>query len=283
MKIVFFGTPNYVLPILTKLHKTFVTGPGRSPVVAVVTQPPRPIGRKQIITYSPIDKWAHEHKIPIFYSSDELIEANLDIELGVLASYGEIIKSEVINLFPQGILVIHPSLLPKYRGASPVPAAIKNGDKVSGVSIIKMDAKMDHGPIVAQFKEDILPDDTTESLRDRLFARSADVLVETLEPYIQNKIKPKAQNHDEATFTKLTKKEDGFIDLSKTSPQDGERFVRAMYPWPGAWTYLPNQKRLKIIKAHLEGEKLVPDEVQLEGKEPVTYKQFKEAYPQFAI
>ncbi len=283
MKIVFFGTPEYVLPILKAVHKEFVTGPGKTPIAAVVTASPKPVGRKQIMSYSPIDKWAHEHKVPIYYSANDLLSENLDVELGILASYGEIIKKDVINLFPQGILVIHPSLLPKYRGASPVPEAIKNGDKTTGVSIIKMDEKMDHGPIVTQFKEDILDTDTAESLRNRLFERSAEVLVETLEPYIKNKIRPKVQDDSLATFTKLTKREDGFIDLTKTSANAAERFIRAMHPWPGAWTYLPNKKRLKILKAHLEGDKLVLDEVQLEGRGPVSYKQFKEAYPQFSI
>lgn len=284
MKIVFFGTPDYVLPILTRLHKEYVTGPGKSPIVAVVTSPPKPVGRKQILSYSPVDRWAHDHKVPCFYSSNDLLKENLDFEIGILASYGEIIKREVINLFPQGILVIHPSLLPLYRGASPVPTTIKNGDVKTGVSIIKMDEKMDHGPIITQFKEDIVPSDTSDVLRDRLFAKSADVLVESLTPYIKGKIKLKKQNDDEATYTKLITKEDGFVELSTvhSSPSTAHCFIRAMYPWPGAWTYLPNQKRLKLLKSRIEGDKLVLDEVQLEGKLPVTKKQFDEAYPQFS-
>jgi methionyl-tRNA formyltransferase len=282
LKIVFFGTPNYVLPILTNLHKEFVTGPGKSPIVAVVTQSPKPVGRKQVLSYSPIDKWAHEHKVPIFYSANDLLEANLDIEIGVLASYGEIISREVINLFPQGILVIHPSLLPNYRGAAPVPAAIKNGDKITGVTILRMDEKMDHGPVVTQFKEDIALTDTADVLRNRLFAKSADVLVETITPYIRGKIKLKPQNDSDATYTKLVTRQDGFIDLKEKSADEAERFIRAMFPWPGAWTYLPNQKRLKLLKSHVEDGKLILDEVQLEGKLPVTAKQFAEAYPQFS-
>src|SRR5512146_3102875 len=167
MKIVFFGTPYYVLPVLTKLHKKFVTGPGKSPIVAVVTQSPKPVGRKQILTYSPVDKWAHERGIETHYSSSELAMDKIEADIGILASYGEIIRKEVINLFPQGILVIHPSLLPKYRGTSPCPTAIADGETITGVSIIKMDEKMDHGPIVTQFKEEILPSDTGDSLRDR--------------------------------------------------------------------------------------------------------------------
>lgn len=282
MKIVFFGTPDYVLPILTTLHKKFVTGPGKSPIVAVVTQSPKPTGRKQFLTYSPIDKWAHDHKLPIFYSSQELIEANLEVELGILASYGEIIKGEVINLFPQGILVIHPSLLPKYRGASPIPEAIKNGDSVTGVTIFRMDEKVDHGTIISQFKEEINQNDNSEILRARLFERSATVLAELIEPYLHGKITPKIQNEDEATFTKTVTKQDGFIDLKKVSGIEAERFIRAMHPWPGAWT-LAGEKRLKLLKAHLEDEKLVIDEVQLEGKNPVSWKQFKEAYPNVEV
>ncbi len=285
MKIVFFGTPDYVLPILTTLHKKFVTGPGKSPIVAVVTQSPKPVGRKQIITYSPIDRWAHEHGVPIHYSAQELAIDKVEADIGILASYGEIIKKEVIELFPHGILVIHPSLLPKYRGASPIPAAIANGDAVTGVTIFKMDEKLDHGPIVSQFKEEILPDDDGQSLRIRLFERSAEVLVELIKPYMQAKVTPKTQNDLEATFTKIVTRDDGFIDLPGTDPCQAERFIRAMQPWPGAWTLLrlsategQAQKRLKILKAHVDEGKLVLDEVQLEGKDPVSWKLFKDGY-----
>ena len=287
MKIVFFGTPDYVLPILTSLHKKFVTGPGVSPIVAVVTQSPKPVGRKQVITFSPIDKWAHEHKIPIHYSAQELAVDSVNADVGILASYGEIIKKEVIDLFPHGILVIHPSLLPKFRGASPIPETIKAGEMITGVTIFKMDEKVDHGPIISRFKEDVLPTDTTETLRARLFERSAKVLVELLKPYLQGRITPKIQDDSEATYTKIMTRENGHIDLNKKPPEEVERFIRAMQPWPVAWTTLrlspTDQKvcRLKIHKAHTDEKKLVLDEVQLEGKEKekVSWKQFKEGYP----
>lgn len=286
MKIIFFGTPYYVLPILKAVHKEFVTGPGKSPFVAVVTQPPRPVGRKQILSYSPIDKWAHERNIPTFYKSKEILSQNLEPDLGILASYGEIISQEVIDLFPKGILVVHPSLLPKYRGSSPVPAAMINGDEKTGVTIFRMDAKLDHGPIVSQFKEDILATDTGDTLRDKLFERSAQVLVELLKPYLKNKITAKTQDDSQATFTKMLTRESGYIDLTKEEPIYTERFIRAMQDWPGAWTLLrlpategqAQVKRLKLLKAHLENEKLVLDEVQLEGKGPVSWKQFMEGH-----
>lgn len=282
MKIVFFGTPYYVLPILTAIHKEFVTGPGRSPIVAVVTSSPKPVGRKQILSYSPIDKWAHERGIPTYYKSKNLIEDGIQADFGILASYGEIIPKEVINMFPKGILVIHPSLLPKYRGSSPVPETLKNGDEKTGVTIFRMDSKVDHGPIISQFKEDVMPEDNTQTLRDRLFDRSAQVLVELIDPWQKGKITPRVQDEKDATYTKILKKEDGFIDLKTTEPAVAERFIRAMQPWPGAWTKVmikEGQRRLKINKAHLEEGKLILDEVQLEGKGPVTGKQFMEAYP----
>ncbi len=294
MKIIFFGTPDYVLPILSALHKKFVTGPGKSPIVAVVTQKPKPVGRKKILTYSPVDKWAHARKISIFYSARKLLENPPEAEVGILASYGEIIPKSVIDLFPKGILVIHPSLLPKYRGSSPVPETIKNGDAVTGVTIFKMDEKVDHGAIISQFKEDVLPTDTGEGLKNRLFARSAEVLVELIEPYLQNKITPKVQDENAATYTKMITREDGQVDLKNDDPVFVERKFRAYTPWPGIWTKIQVkgdsgqviEKRLKILSIHLEPHPtrytLVPDTVQLEGKSPVSWKQFLEGYKEAA-
>lgn len=317
MKIVFFGTPDYVLPLVTTLHKKFVTGPGKSPIVSVVTQPPKPTGRKQYLTYSAVDKWAHDHKVPIFYSAAELLENGTDAEIGILASYNEIIPKEVLEMFPHGILNVHPSLLPKLRGASPIQGAIITDGAKTGVTIMKMDESLDHGPIVTQFKADIEPTDTGETLRTRLFEKSADVLVELMEPYLKGKVIPKKQNHEEATFTTKILKQDGFIppenlkpllqELSDKNRADWnlsfikgyelkydaptvERFIRALKPWPNAWTYVRltgklaaskadgEQRRLKLLSAHVEGEKLVLDTVQLEGKNEVSWKQFKDAY-----
>lgn len=273
MKIVFFGTPDYVLPILQAVHKAFVTGPGKTPIVAVVTQKPKPVGRKEIMTYSPIDKWAHEHGVETRYDFEKMLP---EADLGICAAYGEIIPKNVINHFKFGILNVHPSLLPKYRGASPIQEALVNGDSVTGVSIIKMDEHMDHGPIVTKFKEEILPTDTFMSLRTRLFEKASNVLVELIEPYTKGKITPKAQDHTQATFTKLIVKQDGFVNLDKDDPALIERKLRAYTPWPGIWT-LVNEKRLKILKAHMEADKLEIDEVQLEGKKPVSWAVFKRA------
>lgn len=303
-------------------------------LLAVVTQPDRPLGRQQILTPPPIKILAQEHKIKII-DSDIMIriiravkEASPDV--GVLAAYGKIIPKELIDLFPKGILIIHPSLLPAYRGASPVQAAILKGDKKTGVTIIKMDEKMDHGPIIAQFTELINPEDTTETLRTRLFKMASDVLIAILPAWVERRIEPRQQNHNKATYTWLLKKEDGFIPpkflndalewkpshkpwpirfmgnlLLSPNPYTIERFIRAMTPWPGAFTNVKleanNEKftrRLKILKAHLESiqdrkpktildrnrlAKLVLDQVQLEGKRPVSWEEFKRGYQEFKL
>lgn len=311
MQIIFFGTPDYVLPILSLLHKKFVTGPGKSPIVAVVTTPPKPIGRKQILTYSPVDAWAYEHNIEIRHDFNKILP---EADLGIVASYGGLIPKKVIDRFPHGVLVVHPSLLPKFRWASPVPAAIVTNQNPTGITIMKMDEKFDHGPIITQSKEEILETDTTLTLRNRLFEKSAAILVEMLEPYIKGKIKAKKQDHSQATFARELKKEDAFIPSEylaltlkgstlqgkwkipfitdyeqSVSAENIERFVRAMQPWPVAWTLLRlsategQARRLKILKAHVENEELLLDEVQLEGKNPVSFRQLLMAYPNLSF
>lgn len=279
MKIIFFGTPDYVLPILNTLYKYHE-------IVAVVTQPPKPSGREQKLEYSAVDTWAHKHKIAKLFDFDDLPEASL----GVSAAYGRIIPPHALSHTPHGILNIHPSLLPKYRGSSPIQTQIAEGVQETGVTIIKMDEKMDHGPVVTQFKDEIMPADTFETLRVRLFERSAQILVELIEPFAKGKIKLKPQDHTQATFTKMVTKEDGFIDLKKDDPKVIERKLRAYSPWPGIWTYIQLvvngqgsmvKKRLKILDAELDidHQSLIIKQVQLEGKKPVSFKQFKSAYP----
>src|SRR3989344_5065101 len=322
MKIIFFGTPDYVVPVLESLHRTFKPKTGESPIAAVVTQAPKPTGRKQELSYSPVDTWAFKKKVPKFFDPEDILKNKIQADLGVLASYGAIIPTEVINHFPHGILNIHPSLLPKWRGSSPVQATIISEDQ-AGATIIKIDEKLDHGPIISQFKDEVLPEDTTESLRKRLFERSAEVLTTLIPPYLAGKITPREQDHKLTTFTRETKKEDAFIDpeglkaamqgktlkkewemgflkdfSSHYSPVTIHQFIRAMQPWPTAWTFVrlgqrakdKEQIKLKILKTHLNkspstehhapNTKLVLDLVQLEGKNPVTWKQFLEGYPE---
>lgn len=303
MKTVFFGTPEYVIPILKKLSKFY-------DVEAVVTQRPKPVGRKGQLKYSAVDTFAHKRNIKIIFDLEEVLK--IDAEFAILASFGKIIPKNIINHFPKGIINIHPSDLPEFRGASPVQATILTGKKEAVVSIMMLDEKMDHGAILTKFKSEIEDSDTTKSLRDRLFEKSADVLIEMLPNYFKGKVVPKKQDHTKATFTKELTKKDGFIppeilsscmsgnDLKdkkwkigflddyelNPSTENLDRFIRAMNPWPIAWTFIKTdknsqKKRLKIISAKIENDKLVLEKIQLEGKNEVVWDQFKSGYPDF--
>lgn len=306
MKIIFFGTPSYVVPLLEGLHKTYNKTRDRE-LIAVLTQSPKPVGRTKQLEYSAVDDFAHKHKIDIYFEANELPDA----DLAICAAYGKIIPTHVIEKFPFGILNIHPSLLPQFRGASPIQATLLEGMSQTGVTVIKMDADLDHGPIVSSFKSEVLETDTNETLRDRLFQESVDFLLELLPHYIAGKINIKEQDHTKATYTKPMVKEDGLIpgeymDLAlfgkvtdekwsmrfikdyemAVSAQTIERYIRALTPWPGAFTFVDindEKKRLKILKARVENEKLVLDEVQLEGKNAVSFEQFKAGYPNFTF
>ncbi len=282
MKIIFFGTPDFVIPVLEAIHKEFDRGVEKN-LVAVVTQPAKPVGREQMMKYSPIDNWAYKNRVFIIRDLKEKLP---EADLGVLAAYGKIIPQSVIDHFKYGVINIHPSLLPLFRGASPIQSAIASGVNETGVSVIKMDNQMDHGPIISSFKEEVRPDDTNETLTKRLFERASDFVVNLIPSYVSGKIRLKEQDHSKATFTKILKREDGFVDLTKGEASEAERKIRAMHPWPGAYTNIKLkmkneklEKRLKILKAHLEDNKLVLDLVQLEGKNPVSGDEFKRGYP----
>lgn len=309
MKLVFFGTPDYVILVLDSLKNAGYE------IAAVVTQPPKPVGKKHILTSSPTALWAKKHGVKIFDGKPKEIIEELRIlkgELGVLGAYGRILPPELLTIFPHGIINIHPSLLPKYRGASPVQAAIATREKQTGVTIINLDEELDHGPIISQFTEDIREDDTAGSLRQRLFEKASEVLVNMLPAYLENRVEPREQEHEKATYTTLLKKEYGFIPpkyidailRGETIQKPFEipfiknyylilnsyslaRLVRALDPWPGAWTEVKVTgntaqvtRRLKILEAHAEGNRLVPDSVQLEGKKLVSWEQFKKGYPE---
>lgn len=297
LRIIFFGTPHYVLPVLDALEKTY-------DIVAVVTQEPKPVGRDQKLEYSPVDEWAHKKNIEKHFDFDNLPEA----ELGVCASFGKIIPSEVLNYFKYGIINIHPSLLPKYRGSSPIQATLIEGINQTGVSIIKMNEKLDQGNILTQFKDNVLENDDNQILRDRLFEKSAEVLVEMIPNYIKGKITLKKQDKSKVILTKEVKKDDAFIPFEilkevmtlnsgsseiefpfiknqkyKVTASLINNLIKAMKPWPYVWTKIitgNKEQRLKILKSHINNESgyLELDEVQLEGKNPVSFKQFNGSY-----
>lgn len=286
LKIVFFGAPSFVIPVLQVLSENFN-------VIGVVTAPDKKVGRKQILTPSPVKKWALEHQIPVFTPEklDQKFNSQLSIinsQLFVVAAYGKIIPQSLLDIPKYEALNIHPSLLPKERGASPLQSTILKGEKVSGLTIIKMDEKMDHGPIVVTKKIRVSKQDTFETLSKKMFEEAALLLRKIIPAFIAGKIKLKEQNHEKATFNKMIKKESGYFDLQNPCLPDGrpltpemlERMIRAYYPWPNVWTLWKG----KVVKFYPKGI-VHPDliGVQMEGKKKVPLKDFLHGYPDFPI
>lgn len=271
MNIIFFGTPDFVIPVIEELkHK--------HSVIALVTTPDQKVGRKQILTPSPVKRYGEERHIPVLTPeqfNNETIEQlqSLTPELIVVASYGKIIPSPILDIPKYGAVNIHPSLLPDFRGASPIPATILRGDKVGGVTIIQMDEELDHGPIIAQKAYQMKPNDTTESLLPILFKEGSTMLLESLDDYISGKRTPIPQNHEKATFCDRITKEDAYIDLENLPDKETiGRMIRAYTPWPIAWTKM----RIKNQESRV---KFFPgNRVQVEGKNKMSVKEFLNGY-----
>jgi len=299
--LVFFGSSKYSIPTLEVLLK-------HDYKIIVVTTPDKPAGRHLRLQANPLSFFAQKNDLVIIKLSklDQRTLKKLagtpprsqsaprrsspqNPLLGVCCVHGKIIPQTWLNYFEKGIINIHPSLLPKYRGSSPAQFALLNNEASTGITFIKMDEQCDHGPIIYQEKQPILPEDTAENIYSRLFALAAKKLPWVIENYSNGKLKPSSQDHSQASFTQRLKKEDGLIkkeDLKKalTNKKMAElidRKRRALTPWPGIYTEISlggKTKRLKILKTHLEKNKLVIDEVQLEGKRPVTFWQFSSSY-----
>ncbi len=258
MKLIFFGTPEFAVPVLKALIDTGYV------VAAVITKPDEPVGRKQILTPPPIKSWIMKHEtwnIPILQPKKLDKEFTFQVssfkpDLIVVAAYGKIIPKEILDIPSHGTLNVHPSLLPKYRGASPIQYAILNGDKETGITIMEIDEEMDHGPILVNSKLPIADSDTYETLSKKLAELGAKLLVKTIPDYFLGKIETIEQDHSKATYTKIIKKEDGKIDFKK-SAEEIERMTRAYYPWPTTWAVwrqqeAKNKKRvLKILEIEL--------------------------------
>ncbi len=249
-RIVFCGTPDYSVPYLDAL----VHG-GFTPIV-VITQPDRAKGRSGTPTESPVKRYAMKADIPVLQpesvNTPEFVAeiAALDPDLLVVVAFGQILKQDFLDVFPRGTINVHPSWLPRHRGATPLQNTILAGDTETGVTIMLMDAKMDHGPILAQAPLTISTDETLLGLAQKTIAIGAPLLVNTLRTWLDGSIVPVEQDHEKATFTKLLKKEDGKIDWNEAS-FDIERKVRALSPWPGVWTEM-HGKRVKIFEiAHM--------------------------------
>ena len=245
-RIVFMGTPDFAVPalrVLTEAHD----------VVGVVTQPDRPAGRGRELHQSAVKREAVERHLPVFQprslrTPEALAQlAQWRPELIVVAAFGQILTEEVLDLPPYGCLNVHASLLPRWRGAAPVAAAIMAGDEVTGVTIMKMDVGLDTGPIVAQCREPIRADDTRATLAERLSFLGAELLAETLPAYVAGDLVPQPQDDEEATIAERLRKEDGRLDWSRPAVAL-DRKIRALTPWPGAYTFWEG-RRLKIIAA----------------------------------
>ena len=244
LKIVFFGTSDFTVPALKSLLNFGYH------IAAVVTQPEKPAGRLRVTMPSPIKKLALENNIPTLephnLKNDEEFFKNfkhLKPDICIVASYGKIIPSRYLDVPKYGFINIHPSLLPKYRGPSPIQTAILNGDTETGVSIMLIDEQMDHGKIVSSIKYQVLRDKNYKETEEELSKIGAELLIDTLPKYISGDIKPQEQNHSQATFTKMFNREDGRIDWGKPAEEIYNR-IRALNPEPGTWTLLRQGSRL---------------------------------------
>ncbi len=293
-KIVFFGTQEFGKGILEALIKS-----SDFEIVAVFTQPDRPVGRKQEVQKSPVKLLAEDHSLKIYQpeSLKNYAMPDLDADLNVVCQYGLIIPQAVLDSAKHGSINIHTSLLPKYRGASPIQSAILNGEKETGVTIMLMDSKMDHGPILAQEKVVIAPDDNYLTLSDKMLPVACELLLKTIREYLAGDIAPQEQNHEQATLCKMFDREDGKADFTKSAVEIYNQF-RGLYAWPGIFTFFEN-KRIKLLNIKPVEKKLQPGkfvaengrlfigcavnsieafELQIEGKKPMDAKAFINGY-----
>lgn len=258
-RIIFLGTPDFAVPSLAALH---ATGPAHGwEVVAVGTQPDRPAGRGQQMAVSPVKQYALTHGLPVIQPAslrkDPAAVASLAAlapDLLVVAAYGLILPPDVLALPTFGCINVHASLLPAYRGASPITAAILDGQAETGVTIMLMDAGMDTGPSLRQARAPILPDDTTGSLSARLAQAGADLLVETLPHWLAGTLvaTPQAELPGEPSSCRLIRKEAGRIDWNRPAVEI-ERMVRAYTPWPSAYATWRGEIFKVLAAAVLEG------------------------------
>lgn len=260
IRIVFFGTHTFATTVLNELINA-----SDVQILAVVTPLDKPAGRGNKVESPLIKKFAEQHRLPVLQFQklkNEAVEQlqTLNADLFVVAEYGLLIPSSVLTLPSHGVLNVHPSLLPKYRGASPIQSALLNGDAETGVTIMVLDAEMDHGPILAQERCAIDPHDTTPTLEAKLGRFGAELLIKTFPDWIAGTITPREQDHTQATFCKKLTRDDGRIDWSK-SAEKIYRMWRAYLPWPGVFT-MWNGKRVKIVDCHPERSEAKPSEVE---------------------
>ncbi|MFH1565432.1 MAG: methionyl-tRNA formyltransferase [bacterium] len=299
--VVFIGTPDFAVPVLES-----IINDERLDLKAVITQPDKEVGRKKIITPPPVKMYSQKNNFTVLQPK-KIKDANfieqlkkINPDLIVVAAYGQILPREIIEMPKYGCINIHASLLPKYRGASPIQTAILNGDEKTGITIMKMDEGLDTGDIISQKETEIKNSDTAQDLHEKLSSLGAKLLIKTLPNYLSGKIKPQAQDNSRAALTKIITKKDGEIDFNK-SAKEIECKLRAFTPWPGIYTFF-GDKKLKILKLKIEEQinplipagklheaennlivncgngALILEEIQLEGKQKISGKEFINGY-----
>ncbi len=277
---VFFGSPEFARTILGKLIRANVKPS------ALVANPDRPVGRKQVITPPPTKMIAEKHGIPVFQpetlSDIEGALSELHPDLFVVAAYAKIIPGSILKIPRLGAVGVHPSLLPKYRGSSPIQSALLDGVSETGVTLYFLDTGMDHGPIVATRTCAVDPRETYETLHDKLANIGGELLVETLPKLFEGKMKAHPQNENGVSRTRKFEGKDGFVDekeLEEAQETGGakaakiDRMVRALNPEPGVWTLQQTEsgpQRMKLLAADVVDGKLKLTMTQMEGKKPVT-------------
>lgn len=308
LKIIFMGTSWIAKEVLASLLEE------KYNIIAVFTQPDKKTGRKQEIEASPVKKIAQMKKIPIFQPKkidEEIIEKikELSPDLIVVFAYGKIIPKEVLEIPKFKCLNIHPSLLPKYRGPSPIQNAILSGEEKTGITIMIMDEKVDHGDILFQTEVPIDNDETSADLFQKISILSSKLVTDKFPLWIQGKIKPKKQDDEKATYCQLIEREDGHVFWNEEAQEIYNKF-RAFHPWPGIFSIFENNgvlTRIKLVKINLSkkdskekrqiGEifklendsvavqsakgAIIIEEVQIEGKNKAKIKDFVNGYPNF--
>ena len=274
MNFVFFGSPRFAEIVLRKMVE------GGCVPDLVICNPDRPAGRKKIITPPLTKVLAKEYKIKT-WQPEKLVydefEAQVDgIDFAVVAAYAKIIPQNIVDFPKLGTIGVHPSLLPKYRGASPIQTVILNGEKETGVSLYLMDEKLDHGPILAQRKTIICEHEDYFQLEKRLAELSGALLAETLPDFYSGKIKPMVQDEDRATSTKKFLTQDAFVDYKDLLEAENgniekakkiNRMIRAFVVEPGAWT-IKDGKRVKLLGSEVVASGLKLKKTQIEGEKP---------------
>ena len=277
LRYVFFGTGEIALGSLVQLVAS-----GLIPV-AIVTAPDRPKGRELIPTPSPVKRWAQDSGIDTLQPErlDETLFEKLralKAELFVLVDYGTFLPRTLLDISPHGTLNMHPSLLPRLRGPSPIRSAILTDEKKTGISIMLVSAKMDEGPIVAQRVVSIANWPPRGRELDATLSEAGGMLLAHIIPlYVRGELETREQNHDLATYSSIIKKEDGLLDLAHGDAYQNLLKIKAFDIWPGTYAFFERsgkKLRVQILDAHLDGNKLIVDMVKPEGKKEMLYTDF---------